>query len=320
MAKTATKDLSKGAIDTLLRGCFHAAKGHVLVVSDWSQVEARINGWQAGDEGMLRVFDTFDQGDKINGDPYVDSACSIFGGRPEDMFEPDPAKPGKFKLTKLGKLRRQIGKSAFLGCGFQMGGPRFHDYAADNGADWETLYPLTANDVVKAWRRKHEPIVESWYAMQDAALQVTKYGGEVECGPFLWSKRDGLVRLELPSGRVVAYQGMRVSLKRDDRGREREGLVFMGKRGPDHTFGGKLIENGVQATGACLLRLAHIECERVGLPVVLTSHDEIVSEVPVRDAEEAFAAQNRIMCKVHPWAEGLPLATTGYIAERYRKE
>lgn len=315
--KTETRPLSKGAIDTLLRGCFHAAPGKVLVVSDWSQVEARINGWQAGDADMLTGFDLFDSGDKVNGDPYVNAACGIFGRSPADYFE---SEGGKQKLNAWGKPRRQVGKVAFLGLGFQMGGPRFHDFAADSGCDWEALYPLNAADVVKAWRRKHAPIVESWYAMQEAAIEVTKYGGQVECGPFLWSKVNGLVTVELPSGRLIAYQGMRVTKKPDVRGRERDGLVFMGKRGPDHTFGGKLIENAVQATGACLLRLAHIECERVGLPVVLTSHDEIVCEVEKRDGEEAYAALTRIMCKVHSWAEGLPLAAAGYIAERYRKE
>ncbi len=313
--KTETLPLSKGAVDTLLRGCFMAAPGHVLVVSDWSQVEARINGWQAGDVGMLEGFDLFDSGDTMNGDPYISAACDIFGGKPADFYGPDG------KRTPLGKKRRQIGKSAFLGLGFQMGGPRFHDYAADNGADWEAMYPLTAADVVKAWRRKHDTIVESWYAMQDAAIEVTKYGGEVECGPFTWAKVNGLVVLRLPSGRLVAYQGMRVSKRVDNRtGKERDSLVFMGKKGPDHTFGGKLIENGVQATGACLLRRAHVECDRVGLPVVLTSHDEIVCEVPERDAEEAYAALCRIMCNVPDWAEGLPLAASGYISERYRKE
>lgn len=315
--KTEVKDLSKGAIDTLLRGCFHAAPGHVLVVSDWSQVEARINGWQADDFGMLEGFDLFDSGDKVNGDPYVTAATAIFGRAPADYFEIVDGKP---KLNAWGKPKRQIGKSAFLGLGFQMGGPRFHDYAADNGCDWEALYPIKAADVVKAWRRKHAPIVESWYAMQDAAIQVTKYGGEVECGPFTWAKINGLVVLRLPSGRLIAYQGMRLTKKVDDRGKEREGVVFMGKKGPDHTFGGKLIENAVQATGACLLRRAHVECDRVGLPVVLTSHDEIVCEVLARDAEEAYKALVRIMCDVPDWAEGLPLAAAGYISERYRKE
>lgn len=319
--KTKTLPLAKPAIDTLLRACFMAEPGNVLVVSDWSQVEARINAWQAGDEPALAVFDLFDQGDKINGDPYVAAACSIYGGTPPDYFEPDPEKLGKFKLTADGKPKRQIGKSAQLGLGFQMGAPRFHDYAQDSGADWEKLYPLTAADVVKAWRRQHEPIVESWYEMQDAAIQVTQYGGELEVGPFTWAKVDGLVLLRLPSDRVIAYQGMTVSERTDPAtGRTRPSLRYLGRKGPEHTFGGKLIENAVQATGACLLRRAHVECERMGLPVVLTSHDEIACEVPVRDGQEAYDALVRIMCDVPGWAEGLPLAAAGYIAERYRKE
>lgn len=313
-ARVETKPLSKGAIDTLLRACFMAAPGHVLVVQDWSQVEARINAWQAGDDASMRVYDAFDSGDKINGDTYVSAACSIYGGKPPDYFGSDG------KLNAWGKPKRQIGKSAWLGLGFQMGGPRFHDYAVENGADWEQLYPITAPDVVKAWRRAHEPIVDSWYAMQDAAIEVTQYGGEIGVGPYTWAKVDGLVLLRLPSDRVIAYQGMVVSERVDDRGRKRPSLRYMGRKGPEHTFGGKLVENAVQATGACLLRRAHVECERVGLPVVLTSHDEIVCEVEERDADDAAVALNRIMCDVPGWCEGLPLAASGYIAERYRKE
>jgi DNA polymerase len=309
-----TKPLSKGAVDTLLRGCFRAAPGKVFVVADWSQVEARYLCWSADDVDALRRFALFDAGDKINGDPYVASACSIYGGKPADYFGPDG------QLTPDGKEKRQIGKSAELGCQYQIGGPGFERYAIKNGADWSKL-KFTAADVVKAWRALHAPIVSFWYEMQDAAARVTRDGGTRECGPYVWGNVDGLTALRLPSGRLIAYQGMVAKWEPAPwGGPPRPQLKYTGREGVEHTFGGKLVENATQGACACLLREALIECERIDLPVVMTCHDEIVAEVEERDADDACEALHAIMCTVPDYAPGLPLAATGFICERYRKE
>lgn len=294
------------AVNTLLRNCFHAAPGHRLLVADWSQVEARFLAWAAGDEQALARFRLFDSGDKVNGDPYSSAAVSIYGGTNADYPKGTP--------------QRQVGKSAELGCQYQMGGKRFHEYAIENGADWSTLGGITAFDVVKAWRTLHKPIEQFWYRLQDAFLEVTEYGGEIEVGPFAIAKIDGLVVNRLPSGRLIAYQGMSIGQRVDARGRSRPSLKYASRKGPEHTFGGKLTENATQGATACLLRRAMVELERIGIPVVLTVHDEIVAEVPEHEADEGLEVMQEVMCEVPGWCEGMPIATTGYHCDRYRKE
>lgn len=294
------------AVNTLLRACFRAAPGHRLLVADWSQVEARFLAWAAGDHAASRRFELFDAGDKVNGDPYTAAACSIYGGRPEQYPKGTP--------------ERQVGKSAELGCQYQMGGKRFHDYAVENGADWEALAPITAFDVVKAWRKLHAPIERFWYELQDAALEVTEFGGERDVGPYTVAKIDGLVCIRLPSGRLIAYQGMSIGQRIDPRGRARPSLRYMSRKGPEHTFGGKLTENVTQGATACLLRAAMVECHRIDLPIVLTVHDELVAEVEERDADEGLECLLRIMCKTPGWAPGLKLAAAGYHVDRYEKK
>ncbi len=309
----------------MLRACFKAAPGYRLLVADWSQIEARELAWAADDVDALEVFDAGDAGDKVNGEPYVANACAIFGGKPADYFETDAS--GKLKIKAAYKAKRQTGKVATLGLGYQMGAPRFEEWSTEQGTDWSTVgseingvwVPLTAFDVVQAWRTAHAPIVSFWYELQDAFVQVTQFGGEVDVGPFTIANLDGLVVNRLPSGRLIAYQGMSVSWEPDAYGRERPRLKYASRKGPEHTFGGKLTENGIQATSGCLLRRAQVECERVGLPVVLTVHDEIVCEVPEREADEGLEVLLQILCDVPSWAEGLPLNATGFHCDRYQK-
>ena len=299
-----TEPLEGQAINTLLRSCLMARPGHRLLVCDWSQIEARLLAWAAEDVDALRVFKLFDSGDKMNGDPYRATASAIYGKAPKDIT-PE---------------QRQVGKSAALGLGYQMGAPRFEEYARDNGADWAALYPLTPADVVRAWRKLHEPIVGFWYETQDAAVEVTQSPGFRDVGPFTWGRVDGVVMNRLPSGRVVVYRGMRVSWETTESGRKKPALKYTSRKGPEHTFGGKLVENAIQAAAACLLRRAVVECERRELNYLLTVHDEIICEVPEEDADEGLDLLRAIMCDVPPWATSLPLAVTGFHTERYRKE
>lgn len=308
------RPLDGKAVNTLLRGCLKAKPGHRLLVCDWSQIEARLLAWAAEDVDALRVFRLFDSDDKVNGDPYLVAASRIFGCSIKSFFGPDG------KLTDEGKLRRQIGKVAVLGLGYQMGAVRFEDFAASAGADWAALYPLTPADVVRAWRQLHEPIVGFWHETQRAAIEVTQGPGFVDVGPFTWGRVDGVVMNRLPSGRVIVYRGMRVAWETNEYGKKKPSLRYSSRKGPEHTFGGKLTENCIQAAAACLLRRAVVECERRDLNYLLSVHDEIICEVPKDDADEGLDLLKAIMCDVPDWAEGLPLAVTGFHTERYRKE
>jgi hypothetical protein len=59
--------------------------------------------------------------------------------------------------------------------------------------------------------------------------------------------------------------------------------------------------------------------EKAGYQIVLTVHDEVVSEAP--DAPE-FSAEGLtcLLAAGAPWTDGMPLAAAGFQAYRYRKE
>ena len=59
--------------------------------------------------------------------------------------------------------------------------------------------------------------------------------------------------------------------------------------------------------------------ETAGYNVVLTVHDEIISEVP--DSPDFTAGElSALMTPGEPWSTGLPLAAHGFETHRYRKE
>lgn len=297
------KPLDASGVNTLLRACLMAEQGCVLAVCDWSQVEGRGLAWAADDRDALKRFRRYDAGDK-NADPYKVLAAIIYG----------------ILAAEVDGTQRQVGKIGELGCGYQMGPDRFHIHAVTNGVDWSELNGLTAKDVVKAWRALHEAIVSFWYEMQDAAIAVTAgWKPEVQCGPFRWVKFNGLVMNQLPSGRVIVYQGMSAAKSEDKWGKKRWSLKYVGRKGSEHTYGGKLVENAIQAMCACILREGLVEAERAGLRPVLTIHDEIACSVPKREGPAAYAELQAIMKRKRSWAEGLPIQAEGFISERYQK-
>lgn len=87
-----------------------------------------------------------------------------------------------------------------------------------------------------------------------------------------------------------------------------------GRRRP---YGGMLVENYVQAIARDILAAALTRLEASGYSVVMHVHDEAVACVP-----EAFGSQDdmaRVMLELPPWANGLPLAASGWQGKRYRK-
>ena len=298
----------------------------MLIVSDFSQVEARANAWAAGDVDALEVFKRFDACDKINGDPYRVMATRIYGGSPADYSKSSPER----KIGKICELAAGYGQGAGKACPrsakYPHGFNGFKGFSMAAGADWGALAPLTPASVIAAWRTLHEPIVDFWRETQDAALEAAA-GGSAWTGPFEWTNVNGIVICRLPSGRCMAYHGMVITESTGEDAWKGPSLSYLGRtaRGPaiSRVYGGLLVENMIQAMCRDLLARAWTTAEAEGLRPVLTVHDELVCDPPgcekESDAKEALALLEHIMNDVPGWAAGMPIASEGFVSERYTK-
>jgi DNA polymerase len=284
----------------LLRATIAAPSGRRLIVNDFSGVEARATGWAAGDEPTLDVF-------RSGADPYKAAAVDIYGVAYDDVT----------------KAQRQIGKVAVLALGYQGGEGAFSKMASGYGID---VSELDVQAIVDAWRAAHRSTVSFWYACQRAFVAACTDGRSTHVGPFEFCPgTDGSVAAFLPSGRPLVYRDAEAhQLSSSASGRPRwscthYGQIKPGLWGTVHTYGGKLVENLIQATCRDLMAHAMLECERVGLPVVLTVHDEIISEVTECEARDAYDEHRRIMSTPPDWALEFPLTADGFYGRRYRK-
>ncbi len=290
-----------------MRGCITAKPGHVLAVLDYSLIEARVNAWAAGDRKALDVFRAYDAGK--GPDPYCAMASKIFGYTVEKKTHPQ---------------QRQVGKGAVLGCGFQMGAAKFAATCEKQGIDLAAA-GVEAEAVVKAWRTAHKPIVQSWYAMQDAFAGACQ-GRDVHVGPFMFAPLGKAVACVLPSGRPIVYNDARAKRVR------RQGphgtyetweLSYFGQKKnvwtQVHAYGGLLCENAIQATARDLLADTLVRAEADGLDPVQHAHDEAGCEVPESAGKEGLEWLRRIMQTPPDWAKGLPVVADGFVAKRYRK-
>ena len=83
------------------------------------------------------------------------------------------------------------------------------------------------------------------------------------------------------------------------------------------TFGGKLVENVIQAICRDLLCHAMQQLDAARCRIVMHIHDEVVIEVPKTMEVDGVG---RIMSIVPLWAEGLILDAAGYKAGFYMKD
>jgi DNA polymerase len=320
---TARHATTREEIDVLLRACLHAPPGMVLVVADYSSVEARGNAWAADDLEAVDVFRSPDA------DVYLRFAAHVGLGEYVDLLARKKAEDPSIKAP------RQYGKICELALGYGMGAVKFTATAAVAKVKWHACKgdpctdplcgvivphgprgePAThgAITTVAMWRELHAPIKCFWDELEYAA-KTAVYGGHAKAGPFEFGRVGEDVWVMMPSGRPLVYP--RMGLVKDGKGREQ--LTYEG-RFREFTYGGKLCENVIQAFCRDLLAHALVACEEAGLEVVLHVHDEIVAQVPERLAHEGLRALEECMTTLPPWAAGFPAGAEGFFAKRYRK-
>ena len=279
-------------LSQLIRTAFVAKPGHTFLVSDYAAIEARVIAYLAGEKWRMDVF-------AEGGDIYCSSASQMF-------------KVPVVKHGVNGHLR-QKGKVAELACGYGGGVSALKAFGADKMGLTET----EMQDIVTQWRAASPTIPKLWRDVERAAKRALERPGPrvpVPCGVKYWRDADAL-RCRLPSGRVLTYWGARL----DNDGK----ICFMGQNQTTRkwektdTWGGKLVENIVQAVARDCLAVAMVRLDQAGYQIVFHVHDEVVIEAP--DGSRWQDAAD-IMGEPIDWAPGLLLRGDGYETKFYMKD
>lgn len=318
-----------------VRGCIVAPPGKKLTIADLSNIEGRGLAFLAGETWKLKAFADFD------------------AGKGEDLYKVAYGRSFNIDPKEATGQKRQIGKVMELGLGYEGGVAAFLTFAAVYNMDLEDLAKAvwaTASEealsnakgmwgwaqkkrrtlglpmeiyvacevLKKAWRDAHTATVALWKAAGDSVrLAIANPGTTYDIGPHLKVRRDGAwLRIRLPSGRYLCYINPSV----DESGQ----ITYFGVNqytrqwGRIKTYGGKLVENATQAFARDVLAYNMPMIEQAGYEIVLSVHDELLTETPDRPEFNADEL-GRMMATAPEWAQGIPLAAAGFETERYRK-
>jgi DNA polymerase len=298
------------AIASSLRGMFISDPGKVFHICDFSAIEARVTFWVANCRDGLDVFAKSDKG--LSEDIYCVTASKLTG------FEVKKAEHS---------YERQLGKITVLGCGYQMGWEKLKYQAEkDYGV---VLEDHEAQNMVNTYREEYQEVKWLWYGLQEAAIATVKTGNPHSYNNIIYELIDDAagrwLACLLPNGRRIwYYEPIVEQIVPPWGGARRDSLTYMGRDnkksgswGRVRTYGGMLTENLVQAIARDLMAEAMIRVEIAGYQIVLTVHDEIISE-----DDENFGSQEEFekeMAICPPWARGCPVAVEGGQVTRYQK-
>lgn len=278
-------------LSQLTRTAFIPQEGRKFIVADFSAIEARVLSWLAKEKWRMDVFAN-------NGDIYCATASR--------MFHCNVVKHGE-----NGHLR-QKGKQAELACGYGGSVGALKAFGAlESGMKEDELKPL-----VDAWRTANPNIVDFWWAVDRAAKDCIKERSKTVTHGIQFICQSGMMFIELPSGRRLAYVKPRIGESRFGG----ESITYMGlstakKWERIESYGPKLVENITQAISRDILCYAMQSLRH--MDIVAHIHDELVIECDERTSLSDVCDQ---MARTPPWAEGLLLRADGFACSFYQKD
>ena len=240
---------------------------------------------------------------------------SPVGNTPRELPEPEasPRKVKVYDIVNAGPRHRFTVSGVLVhNCGYGGGVGALRAF----GADKMGLTEDEMQDIVTQWRQASPAIPKFWQDAERAAKTAIQNPGRtttLPCGVKYYRDADAL-RCKLPSGRVLSYWNARM-----ENGR----IVFMGqnqttkKWEKTDTWGGKLVENIVQAFARDCLAVALIRLDAAGHKVVFHVHDEVIVEAAKQTELDEIV---RIMDQPIDWAPGLLLRGEGYVTPFYMKD
>ena len=285
-------DSPSDVLSQLIRTAFIPKEGCRFIVSDFSAIEARVLAWLAGEDWVLNAF-------KNGEDIYCSTASQMFG-------------VPVVKHGVNGDLR-QKGKVATLACGYggSVGALKAMG-AIEMGLSEDEL-----QSIVDFWREANPNIVSLWWDIDLVVKRVVKTRIKEKYKNLVIRYEKGILFIELPSKRRLAYPKAKIGMNRF--GGESivyEGIVVGNKWDKIESYGGKFVENIVQAIARDILAEAMMRLEKKGFNIVMHIHDEVVIESDSSSVEEV----NQIMSIVPIWAPGLILDADGFESEFYKKD
>jgi hypothetical protein len=256
-----------------LRYAVEAPDGHVVLASDLSQIEARLNAWLSNCHTLLDIF-------KGGGDPYCAFASRVYNR----------------EITKADTLERFIGKTCILGLGYGMGWKKLQGTLRKDGIK---VSESEARRYVDIYRDAYCEIPALWKRCDDIIEQMARGDAMAMVGPVCFTKD----RATLPNGMAIYYHDLKWVESKKLRG-----WCFTHGGRPKIIWGGAMVENLCQALARITITEHMLEIrKRMKLQPALQAHDELVYVVPEKFADRYTAAAEKLM-KVPPsFAPDLPI-------------
>lgn len=289
----------------LIRTAIIAPEGYTLSVADYSAIEARVIAWLAGETETQKIFAP-DGSQKI----YESTAARMFHVPIETIAK------GKenYPLRQRGKVA-----TLALGYGGGVGAMRRMDvtHMMDNETDDEV------QGLVTKWRQSNPHIVKFWRDVEDSAKNCIVTGEDVHLRQFTFRYDGHNMLVQLPSGRWLTYYNARID-------RKTRQILYAGTETNKwsnnlKTYGGKLVENLVQATARDCLCGSITALDEAGFRIIFHVHDEIICEVPDIDDPDGknryLKTQEQLMTQnIGTWDKGIYHPAPGYSSHYYLKD
>lgn len=243
--------------------------------------------------------------------------------RKEEKLEEYRGQAQVYDILNCGPRNRYTVNGALVhNCGYQGGVGALKAMGAEKmGLSDEDL-----SNIIHRWRSANKRIVDLWYSLENAALEVMRTGQPVVVKRLIlaregdYQNQQDFFTITLPSGRKLYY--VKPFLSQNAFGKE--ALHYYGmdqttkKWGHVSTYGGKIVENVIQAIARDCLAESITRVDAAGYKIAFHVHDEVVLDVPENDADlERVCA---LMGEPIPWAPGLLLKADGAVQKFYMKD
>jgi hypothetical protein len=263
-----------------------APAGYTIVTADAAQIEARGVASLCGQDDLVEQFERGE-------DVYASFASEAFGR--EITKQNDPG-------------ARFVGKTSILGLGFQSGWSTLQNALRVQSRS-QLGYELKVPDedaarYVSVYRSKYDQIPKAWRLLNTTGIDVLAHGGgDFKFGPCIFEKGSIL----LPSGLRLFYH----KLERRD---NEWWFEYAGK--PEKIYGGKLLENIIQALARIITMNAAVRIQK-RFELALQVHDELGYVVPDEHVERVKTIVVEEMCKRPDWAPTWPLHAEPGVGKNY---